>query len=191
MTVKAPFISKSDIWRKVEEFRCRYPRCQRIPFDIDLLIEKDLGIEIVPETGPLQAAISIDFKSILVDAKQYWTPSYHCRVRYSLAHELGHYWLHREFLERNRPHNQDEWQSFIDLLPDNQYTFLEMHANEFAGVLLVPASELINRVSPLLQNGKRITYSDLARYFNVSSDVIEHRIKNDDVYPALREYLEP
>lgn len=184
MKIKAPYLSKESIRNSAREFVCRYPRAALIPVDIEKIIAIDLEIEIVPETNlrssGIDAYVTRDFQTIVVDAEHYSDDKYYSRIKFSLAHELGHLILHKDFFMANSGATE-EWFEFMNNLPDDQYSFLEFHANEFAAALLVPADKLIQAV---VENSKTNRH-ELARMFEVSTQVIERRIQNDDVYPYL------
>jgi Zn-dependent peptidase ImmA (M78 family) len=185
MMIKAPYLLKKDIWEKTHNFKLTYPRANTVPVNIEEIVALDMGIEIIPEPNlkascDIDAYITRDFKSIVVDRNQYMDDKFYPRVRFSIAHEIGHLVLHKEFFERNNIGNStDNWFEFMRNIPEREYTFLEMHANEFAGVLLVPADELISSLKTYGQ------FHDIARHFQVSADVIKRRIVNDDVAPNL------
>jgi Zn-dependent peptidase ImmA (M78 family) len=87
------------------------------------------------------------------------------RKTYTIAHELGHYVLHKEYAASNR---------YEVLLRKNQYENAkppeEQEADAFAANLLVPIK--------LLREYKSFASgSELARLFGVSADVIMHRLK--------------
>jgi hypothetical protein len=186
MIIKAPYIPKPKNWEKVEDFRKAYPRAQNIPVEIEGIASSDLKIDIIPEPGlkslyDIDAYITRDFKSIVVDRDHYMDDKYYPRVRFSMAHEIGHFILHKDFFLRNSFGDSTEnWLDFMRQMPEREYAFLENHANEFAGVLLVPANELISSLTP----GK--TFHDIARFFQVSAEVIKKRVVNDDVAPHLQ-----
>lgn len=183
MTIRAPYLNKESIWSRVHEFVRSHPRASAIPVDIEKIIEIDMGIEIVPvrdlRFNKIDAYVTQDFQTIVVDAEHYADETYYSRIKFSLAHELGHVILHRDFFIANSGATE-EWFNFMNNLPDDQYSFLEYHANEFAGVLLVPADRLIQEI----KDG-RTNFNELARLFEVSSQAIKHRIGNDDVYPHI------
>jgi Zn-dependent peptidase ImmA (M78 family) len=183
MKLKAPYIPKENNWIKVREFVQSYTRAGIIPVDIERVITIDMEIEIVPESGlrnmGVDAYVTRDFQTIVVDADHYNDDKYYSRIKFSLAHELGHVVLHRDFFTANSGATE-EWFDFMNRLSDDQYSLLEFHANEFAGVLLVPPDKLISAVK-----GGKTSLHELARTFEVSPQVIERRIQNDDVYPHL------
>lgn len=85
------------------------------------------------------------------------------RKNFTLAHELGHYWLHKHRI-------MDKRHEDTILLRDNEYTPIEREANEFAADLLIPEEkfrDFINRG----ENNVR----DLAEKFSVSINAIRYR----------------
>jgi len=87
------------------------------------------------------------------------------RQTFTIAHELGHWMLHREFF------NADPNQYAVLLRfqkPKNSP--METEANLFAAELLAPTR--------LLQPVKGAAISTLANIFGVSREMMEHRLKN-------------
>lgn len=86
------------------------------------------------------------------------------RQRFTMAHELGHYMLHRnknlEFIDTTFFRSDDSLDS------------IEYHANEFASRLLMPE----NRLRKLIDNDKIKNIGDLALKFNVSSAAMKYRV---------------
>jgi Zn-dependent peptidase ImmA (M78 family) len=101
--------------------------------------------------------------SILVNKSD---PPY--RKRFTIAHELGHHFLHLlsdgEFVDKK-----------VDLFRDteggDQSKKIEVQANQFAAALLMP-SELVKS-----EYKKNNDISDLARKFNVSEDAMGYRLQ--------------
>jgi len=91
----------------------------------------------------------------------------------------------------------EEWISFMKEMPDKEYSFMEYHANEFAGRLLVPLDELKTEfekvlvevegsgLSRLKLNDAHLSYlcNPLAKRFAVSPDVIERRLTREKLWP--------
>lgn len=103
MKGRIPYLKPLAIRDRVEEYRCRYPLLQEYPIRIEEFVECDLEMDIVPEdrlredTGS-DAIITNDFSSIFIDKAYYLADACLNRVRFSIAHELGHMVLHRDFL---------------------------------------------------------------------------------------------
>lgn len=87
------------------------------------------------------------------------------RKKFTLAHEIGHYVLHKDDKVRYRI---DE----LDYSNDSETIKLETEANYFAASLLVPTDKL-KKILSLSNNDYNIT----ADFFGVSKPVIENRIK--------------
>src|ERR1039457_1007000 len=99
---------KAAIWEQAEAFRKKYLHgdLAHLPVDVFTLAEIELKLDIVPfddlfEKYDADAALMHDFSGLYVDAEAYilWEKGPHWkqrRLRFSVAHELGHYILHRE-----------------------------------------------------------------------------------------------
>lgn len=84
------------------------------------------------------------------------------RKTFTLAHELGHHFLH----ENDKLRLDD-----LDYSKDDKDTYEESEANYFAASLLVPKDLLTKKINEGLDTSK------LADYFQVSVPVIRNRIK--------------
>jgi len=198
-----PYIPKDQIWDKVEAFRNQYERAQRIPVDILDLTEFDLGLELIPfeglkrELGDVEAIISGDMLSIHVDKTNFIDPRYINRLRFSVAHELGHYILHQDIYADQNFDNVDDWKKWIGLIPEREYSIIESQAYEFAGRLLVnkdrlrsewqkqksKISDSIDLDNPELTDQIRASISvPIARVFVVSEAVITRRLRNEGIF---------
>ncbi len=200
---QAPYISKEEIWRKADQFRQNYWPQQTIPVDVYDIIEFGLDIEIRPvknlrQTGDTDALLLGNLSTIIIDSDDFYDDRMQNRVRFSLAHELGHLVLHADVF-RNLQHSSiDEWIKFMQCLPEREYDWIEFHAYEFAGRLLVPSQmlrvEFDNAVTFAKEKGftdwdetgiSAVDYiaSHICRKFDVSSQVIERRIKREELRP--------
>ena len=100
-----------------------------------------------------------DTTSIYVNAQNAPT-----RRRFTIAHELGHYFLRHE--------GNDELK-YLDLR-STKSTPEEIAANQFAAELLIPESELRKEYNKLLFP----TVEALAKIFNVSKQAMKYRLSN-------------
>lgn len=147
MGFKAPYISRDELVRRAEAFLRQHHPSRDLPVPIEKIVEFGFGIDIVPVPGlqssfDVVAYITRDRKEIRVD--QYVFESREKRYRFSLAHEMGHFVLHPELFEYLHFDNIAAWKKAItDSIPENEYRFLEWHANCFAGLVLVPQAELV------------------------------------------------
>jgi len=187
---KAPFLPAQHCYARADEFRAEFWPSGDYPVDVLAIAEFGLGLDIrivdnLKSQQDVDALLGLDFKTIAVDRDQYMDSRFHSRMRYSVAHELGHYVLHRKVAEMF-PKEEKALREFYSQIPEQEYSFLEYHAYEFAGALLVPGSELSHRlelcmkqygVQDLSNELSRVKVtSSLASYFAVSTDVIEKRL---------------
>ena len=91
------------------------------------------------------------------------------RQRFTIAHELGHFFLHTGYL------NKVEIHSDTLLFRNGEINLKEIEANDFASKLLMPENEFRNQV----QNGMT-SIEELAKYFGVSTLAIRYKAKNLD-----------
>ncbi len=98
--MKAPFISTKEIWEKADKFRQEFAN-NECPVQIIEIAEMKLGLRLFPQPNLKaitdgDAFITSDFSTIYVDKQQFDNPNQN-RIRFSVAHEVGHYVLHRKF----------------------------------------------------------------------------------------------
>jgi Zn-dependent peptidase ImmA (M78 family) len=121
------------------------------------------------------------------------------RMRFSFAHELGHFFLHRDLYIKFGISSPEGWKDFILNVPENEYKSFEWQANEFAGRLLVPYPELkteVEKVGEILKENNLLTFLEmdsdavlsrispmLCKPFGVSTEVIERRVKREGLWP--------
>ena len=191
---RIPYLDKNNIVRNVEE---TLGECWNGTFPVDVeAICDDLGIGIMPiidlsKTFRVDAFISANFKSIYVDSRVFERGSH--RYRFSVAHELGHFVLHRKYCPYVTK-NLDEWFQFFRRFIND---YAEFQANYFAGSLLVPEAELVRVLNDgfdgsFVRNYWNASPSELGRilmkvrrHFRVSDDVIARRMR--DAFPGVDE----
>jgi len=197
---KCSFMTKEVVWDRTEQFREIYKKYDSCPYDVELVAEQ-AGYEIIPkrDLDELDAFIGLNMKTIFVNARTYDNPSYANRIRFSIAHELGHAILHGEIIKNQHISNIEDYLSFERSLSDLEYKGFEWQANEFAGRLLVPRHHLIEQLHQQIQvlRDNNILHllrsipdqirssmsTPIARFFEVSDDVIEIRLMREDIWP--------
>jgi hypothetical protein len=201
---RAPFLDKQQCWSSADSFRAQYAPSGAVPVDVLAIAEFDLGFQIRPimglrEDADVDALLLSDCTTLIVDHRQYMDARFINRLRFSMAHEIGHYVLHRDILRAIPRATPAEWIEFMRDMPEREYGFLEFHANEFAGRLLVPLPELKAEFEKALQeaegkglqrqqlNDAHLEYlcKPLGRRFDVSADVIEKRLIRENLWPAV------
>lgn len=191
-----PHLTDTQIQSIVDDFRTSYWPEGALPVDSELIAEH-LGISFVPianlrdETG-IDATLSADRELLYIDLEYFRNPRQENRVRFSVAHELGHYMLHQalfDYYHQNMPGDVFEWACMMRWLHDQYEAFYEQQAHEFAGRLLVPCDQLSEAIRPYLEQiraagidvcsdaSRAHLASKVQRIFMVASQVIEIRLR--------------
>jgi len=201
---KYKWIYRKDLYKFADEIRSKYWPENLLPIDMEKIIELRLGLDIEPMHGlfsmiDTEAWLKMDLTGIVVDYDRYMNEKFINRLRFSLAHELGHYFLHRDIYS-NLPFNSlEEWKDFMINVSEAEYKGFEWQADEFAGRFLVPydflaakvqeATEIIkqkNLVEYLRQEPDAVLSSVapfLRKAFVVSEQVIKIRVQNEELWP--------
>jgi Zn-dependent peptidase ImmA (M78 family) len=201
---KAPYISRENAWDAADKIRSQYWDNQKFPVEVELILQ-DLSVRVEPSPSLIvdngaDALLLGDFKTIIVDQGEYLDDNMQNRLRFSLAHELGHFVLHRTVFSRINHKNVDEWKKFYKGIDAEQWSLIEYHANEFAGRLLVPREKLHEQISEHARKAKRFGFdrwdasgnaakdymsTPLSKFFGVSSRVILIRIDREGLWPPV------
>ena len=143
----------------------------KTPMDLGLAIER-LGGELVEIANPeyeaqIEKKGSEGFKITLA------SEPHENRKRFSVAHELGHLFLHMGYLV-----DDEKWQqvgTFVDSVYHRFGFSLEEHeANEFAASLLMPRDEFI-KIAKANYSDEYYTLDPIAEHFHVSTDAAKTR----------------
>ncbi|MFZ5830011.1 MAG: ImmA/IrrE family metallo-endopeptidase [Planctomycetota bacterium] len=200
MAFQAPYLSKDDLESRAQEFLKEHHPSRQLPVPIEWIIESRFGLDIVPVPGMQEhfdvvAYITQDKREIRVDEYVYLHREN--RYRFSLAHELGHLVLHPGLFEQLHFTDVQSWKHTVtNCIPDREYGFVEWHANEFAGRVLVPSQELSDsfrrcrdmaeKRGLILREGCDAVQDALATYmskeFVVSSETIPRRMDSDKLW---------
>lgn len=198
-----PVLSYEDIRQKADEFLRRYHAECTIPVPIEEIIEFQFGINIIPlpdlhKLFEIDGFTSSDLEDITVD--QYVSETRPGRYRFTLAHEIGHVFLHEDIFRKRDFQNVGEWKDFINSIPDDSHRWLEYQAYSFGGLILVPREplmtftketvELIRKERIDLDNNWDFAWQVIAEYlakrFVVSTEVVEKRLTYDKVPEKFR-----
>lgn len=168
------FRSREDIQAEVDKLLDSYDPKRDLPVDVDLIAEK-LGLEIIPIELPWKIDALVNANAqILVNSQRYSDTRYENRMRFAIAHELGHFVLHQDVIAKT---HFDSIEAFIHFnldVPEKQYRNFEFQANEFAGRLLVPRQQLrkqmLNITAELLDECGRLEDIDRSQLFRMLMD---------------------
>ncbi len=209
ISLNVPFLSKPTIVSRAEDF-LKENNLNSIPIDIELVAENNYGVDIIPFSG-LKREYGIDgfpsrsCNSIYIDKYAYDQRTN--RLRFTVAHELGHIVLHKQYIQQINWSSIEEWINVYNNIDDKDISFMEYQAYVFAGLVLVPRNflqasfsdclpSLDNRIKTAKQNDLvREDYIEhaiflmadlLSSRFEVSKDVIEKRIKFDGLDKLIK-----
>jgi len=198
---------KTGVWAAVEEIRQQHWKdLGKVPADVLTAIEVRLRLDVIPFPNLLRkysadAAVMPDFSGIYVDEQSYkflegqplWQFN---RLRFSLAHELGHIVLHRKLAGDLKFKTLEDFRHWTRQYEESRY-MLEWEANEFAGRLLVPVERLkldFDKFTSEVQdrfpawwtntNLRDALATKLAEEYGVHKDVIACRFDREDFWPT-------
>ena len=201
---KCKWIDPASLWNVADESRKKYWHESKLPVNTEEIVEFRLRLNIEPvkyllSTIDIDAYLKRDLSGIVVDYDCYMNDKFANRMRFSFAHELGHFFLHKELYLKFGVSSPEEWKDFVLNVPENEYRSFEWQANEFAGRLLVPHPELeaeVKKVSKILKKRNLLSFLEvdpdavlsgisqmLCKPFGVSTDVIEKRVKRERLWP--------
>jgi Zn-dependent peptidase ImmA (M78 family) len=192
--IRVPRLSYEQIRAQADNFLAQYNPSKKIPVPIEEIVEFSLCLNIIPlpdlqKTFDIVGFISSDFKSINVD--KFVLENRERRYRFSLAHEVGHFWLHKDCLSVFTFNSIEEWKRFEFDIDDESNAWLEFQANSFGGLVLVPKEHLASCKKSLEEQIRKagmdsttdaaqlIVAERLAVEFNVSKEVINIRLQKD------------
>lgn len=162
--VASPDLDLYDTSDKLLQF-AKSRNINNVPLDVEKLI-KEMGISIeyvdFPDdlSGQLFKDPSTDKWVIQVNKKHHVN-----RQRYTIAHEIAHFCLHR--------HLKYRFEDEIFFRGGESYDTEEMEANDFASAILIPEEEFKTKV----RSGIR-KIEELAELFQVSTLALRIRAKN-------------
>ncbi len=200
---KAPFIPIQHIRSEADNFRQTYWPSNTIPVNIFDILEFELDIEMrtistLKKDADIDALLLGDLKTIVVDTHDLMDDRSQNRLKFSIAHEIGHLVLHADVFETIKFSSIDEWIQFFQEIPEDQYRWIENHAYEFAGRLLVPADKLKEALKDAISKAESLGFdkwdasgestleyisNGIARGFEVSGQVIEKRLIKEGLWP--------
>lgn len=199
MRLKIPFLTYSGIGQKVEAFLNEYHPSIEIPIPIEEIIELKIGLNIFPfprlfKDHALNGFLSRDLSTINVDDYQY--EQLNEKYRFTIAHELGHYILHKSFYENlplfEEANDYIKWRLSV---PREDITWFETHGDWFAEQVLVPTAPLESICQEVVDKYKgtftkmdtipddvwSYISNEVATFFDVNPPVVEIRIKREKI----------
>ena len=195
--INIPWMENGEIKDKANEL---YRECDICSDDIagTILAKKFPDFRINSEDYPSGILGSLSFANKKITISNEILSDEH-RLNFTLAHELGHLYLHRNFLEKYMDELMDYEEEVVAKMPDKLIKRMEYQANLFASFLLIPQNALIREVDNLYRQysiTKGCLYLDnqmcniqtvsiilglLSSKFHVSKEVVKIRLQNENL----------
>ncbi len=146
------------------------------------IAEIDLNIRINPQPGlrhrsDVEAFLESDLRTLCIDQDLYEDPRQEKRLRFTFAHEIGHLILHRIEISQIQFAGIEEWVDFRIKMKEEDNRWFESQAYEFAGRLLVPRNQLIDKIKEKSDGIQK--YRDIADDEEALKDAISKLICDD------------
>lgn len=143
--LKVRFLSYDEIAQRAYEILKKHGFESILPIPIEHILDNIYRLNIVPFPNlytnfEINAFTSSDLKTIYVD--EYLYTNLEKQYRFTLAHEFGHIFLHKYIYENIKINTLKDWKEFIAKVDPYEYRKLEIQADNFAGLLLVPNAQL-------------------------------------------------
>ncbi len=183
-------LTLTDVNRKANEFLQKYNPSGSLPIPIEEIVELQMNVALVVVPGikellGIDAFISSDFSQITID--EYAYENYAERTKFSIAHEIGHSIMHAEWYKTHGPKNLDDYLTFHERINQESYKYLEIQANTFAGLILVPTVPLTNLLKTKLGRAPSNEdlsillpiFQELLDVFHVSGEMLLYRMQKE------------
>lgn len=184
-----PILSYENINEHAENFLRTHKVEDKLPVPIEEIIEFNLKMDIVPFPGlqkdfDVEGFISGDLTCIYVDDLIFQKRP--ARYRFTLAHEVGHFVLHKDLIRKIHPKSIHDWKDFILRVDPDVYSWLEWQAYTFAGLLLVPRKFLFKDFSSQIRVLKKKI--GLAKFKNLPKDSYREYVIDSIASKLIRKY---
>ena len=204
--MNVPYVADEAIWRAADEFRASAELAgnDMPPIDVMYIVDVALQFDVIDIPNlfadiRMDAAIVPGERTIYVDRdaiegwdrRDRWIEK---RLRFSVAHELGHYIMHQDYLKDIGFADFGQFKQWI--LDHRRANRIEDQADEFAGRFLVPPDILRNEYD---QFQRRMADADpcwhdiegmrthvakhIAPRFGLNHQVIETRFAHERIWP--------
>ena len=110
-------LDQEELWALADEIRSRFWPENILPVDAGRIVEFRLHLHILPcrsllsQTG-LLAFLKRDLTGVVVDHDCCMDDGLLPRMHFSFAHEMGHYFIHRDLYLQLRHRSLPEWKDF-------------------------------------------------------------------------------
>src|SRR3989344_7875048 len=134
-------ITLPQVKQAADKFLKTYHHNLTIPVPIEDIVELKLKIRIILIPGLIKdfgvnAFIANTFDSIVIDENMFQRQPE--RIRFTVAEEIGHLFLHKDWYQKNGPKSFDQYLDWQLKLDKTLFNYIERQAKTFAGMVLMP-----------------------------------------------------
>lgn len=200
MAFRPKRLKYDDLRVEADKFLVEFHPDLKLPIPIEETAEWDFEIDLIPLDGlqidsGVDAFLTNDLTAIYVDA--FVMEHRPRRLRFTIAHELAHYWLHDVLYQETKITRMRDWQGTQEAMPEEDFYWFEWQANNLAGLILVPPNQLRDHFDVVVLDadnrglprdilfsevGKPFVLDELSNVFEVSNNVIEIRLHKDGLW---------
>lgn len=190
--MQKPNLTYREVTQAAEKFLKTNHPSSTLPIPIESIVEQKMNISLFVVPGikkllGIDAFINSDFNQITIDENSFVT--FPERTRFSIAHEIGHLVLHRDWYEKYGPKNFEDYLNSHDRMDNEIYKYIEIQASTFAGLVLVPPKLLMSEMKKKLgkipiKEEPEIFFpiaQDLLSSFQVSGEVLLRRLQREEI----------
>ena len=172
-----PYLDYEEIRRYADGFLLKYHPKRTVPVPIGLVVERDLQLEVRPIYNLLRdygraGYLTSDGKEIAVD--QFIMARRPNLYYFTLAHEVGHLFMHAQLYEKLHFDRASEWKKFQQEVSGKSISRLDWQAHCFAGLVLVPKERLAEAIAGA---GDFTEQRRKAEAKSISFDAYENRLR--------------
>lgn len=203
MIFRPKWLTYDQIREEAEAFLDEYYPDRSTPIPIESIVEFDLSMDVIPIPG-LKADLGVD--AFLTNNLEWiycdeWVISFApARFRFSLAHEIGHWWMHDELYKASEIKSVADFKRLLESIDADDYRLFESQANNFAGLILAPKAALRDTFremrAKVIEAGvhpehvehhptRGFVIKEIGKRFELSEPVIEIRLERDGLMPRL------
>ncbi len=189
------YLGYGEIGERAYEFLRTYHPSFELPIPMEEIADLKLGLDIITKSNLLDnyridGFLTSDCTAIYLDETTY--EKYYERCRFTIAHEIGHLVLHKQFYEEHRFGSIPEYIDFITSADRTVIDRFEIQGMLFAEQVLVPEQKLepivrsvvatnvdiLSLISTTATVAVPYIAKEISRPFQVSPKVIECRINH-------------
>jgi len=198
LTTRLPYLTYEDVRCRARKFLGEFNPDGDLPIDIERIADVKMGLNIVPfpnlwRDWQLSGFLLRDRSEIWVD--EYQADQFPQKYRFTLAHELGHYFLHDNFLEQVPYASLEEYIAWRMSIRADDIGWMETHANWFAGLVLVPGdalervcrdtvakyTEMFREMGEIPSDVWAFLSNEISDFFEVNPLVVERSIDKEGI----------